>query len=117
MSLPAVSPGARLGIPVQGIRKCVCIGRNYAEHAAESGAGLPSDPIVFTKVDRSLNGPFDPVIVPKNSTRLNREVELVVVIGKACSAVDAETAPFRVAGYMVANDYSEREFQEKREGQ
>ncbi len=116
-SLPAAPANVRLGIPIDGIRKCVCIGRNYAEHIAESGDELPNEPIMFMKVDTSLTGPNDPIIMPKGAACLDWEVELAVVIGAACSCVDSITAARRIAGYMLANDYSEREFQERREGQ
>ncbi|MFZ5789355.1 MAG: fumarylacetoacetate hydrolase family protein [Pseudomonadota bacterium] len=116
-SLPLVPGSPRLGVPVAGIRKIVAIGLNYADHAAESGAPIPKEPIVFMKAISSLNGPDDPVIIPKNSVKTDWEVELAVVIGKPARYVEKMDALGHVAGYCICNDVSEREFQIERGGQ
>jgi 2,4-didehydro-3-deoxy-L-rhamnonate hydrolase len=97
--------------------KIVCIGLNYLDHAAESGANVPSEPVVFFKSTTSLAGPDDPVMIPRNARKLDWEVELAVVIGLRASYVRAEHALDHVAGYVLHNDYSEREFQLERGGQ
>lgn len=107
----------RIGAPVYKPGKIICIGLNYSKHAAESGAEIPKEPIIFFKAGTSLSGPFDPVIIPKNSTKTDWEVELAVIIGKKASYVDEEEAMDYVAGYAVHNDVSEREFQLERGGQ
>ena len=116
-TLPIVPDGIRLGVPIADVGKIVCIGRNYSEHIAESGHEEPQEPIIFMKVDTSLNGPFDDVIRPKGSRKLDWEVELAVLIGRRAMCVSPESASDYVAGYLVANDISEREFQEERGGQ
>ena len=112
-----VKDGVRLGIPVQGISKIICIGLNYADHARETKATPPEEPIVFFKAPSSLSGPNDPVVIPKNSTKTDWEVELAVVIGKSAAYVDEADAMDHVAGYCLHNDYSERAFQLERGGQ
>jgi len=112
-----VDENARIGVPVSKPGKIVCIGLNYIKHAEESGAEIPKEPVVFFKATSSLNGPFDPVIIPKNSTKTDWEVELAVIIGKNASYVSEKDAMDYVAGYAVHNDVSEREFQLERGGQ
>jgi 2,4-diketo-3-deoxy-L-fuconate hydrolase len=97
--------------------KIICIGLNYADHAAETGAELPKEPIIFFKATSALCGPNDDVIIPRNSQKTDWEVELAVVIGQEASYVDEEEALTYVAGFAVMNDYSEREFQLERGGQ
>ena len=110
-SLPVVSNGPRLGVPYVGIGKFVAIGLNYSDHAKEAGMAIPSEPIVFMKATSCISGPFDDVVQPKGSTRLDWEVELGVVIGSKAQYVSVEQALDVVAGYCVVNDVSERAFQ------
>lgn len=112
-----VDDGQRIGPPVSRPGKIICIGLNYSKHAAESGADIPKEPIIFFKAVSSLSGPFDPVIIPKNSKKTDWEVELAVVIGEKASYVEEDEAMDYVAGYAVHNDVSEREFQLERGGQ
>ena len=114
---PRVPPGTRLGCPLARPSKIVCIGLNYRDHAAESGANVPKEPVVFFKATTSLVGPDDPVMIPRNAKKLDWEVELAVVIGRRASYVPKENALNHVAGYVLHNDYSEREFQLERGGQ
>ncbi len=114
---PDVSPETRLGPPTARPSKIVCIGLNYAKHAEETGAELPKEPILFFKSTSAIVGPNDDVIIPKNSTKTDWEVELAVVIGKKTSYVEEKDALDYVAGYVLHNDYSEREFQIERSGQ
>lgn len=107
----------RFGSPVARPSKIVCIGLNYAKHAAESGMAVPTEPVVFFKSTTALCGPNDNVIIPKNSEKTDWEVELAVVIGKKTSYVSEEEAMNHVAGYVLHNDYSERAFQLERGGQ
>lgn len=115
--LPQVADDVRLGSPIARPSKIVCIGLNYADHAKETGAAIPQEPIVFFKATSALCGPNDDVIIPKNSEKLDWEVELAVVIGKKASYVSEEEALDYVAGYALHNDYSERAFQLERGGQ
>jgi 2-keto-4-pentenoate hydratase/2-oxohepta-3-ene-1,7-dioic acid hydratase in catechol pathway len=115
-SLPLVEGSERLGPCVNGVGKFVCIGLNYADHAAETGAAIPAEPIVFMKATSAICGPFDNVIQPRDSTKLDWEVELGIVIGKLARYVDEATALDYVAGYCVINDVSERAFQLERGG-
>lgn len=115
-SLPEVDPGVRLGSPVMRPSKIVCIGLNYIDHATETGATPPTEPVVFLKASTSLCGPNDAVIIPKNSVKTDWEVELAVVIGTRASYVSEEEAMDHVAGYCLHNDVSEREFQLERGG-
>jgi 2,4-diketo-3-deoxy-L-fuconate hydrolase len=109
---------ARFGPPVAKPGKIVCIGLNYADHAAESGAPVPKEPVVFFKSSNTLVGPNDDVHIPRRSTKTDWEVELGVVIGRTCRYLEtAEEAQAAIAGYMVCNDVSEREFQLERGGQ
>ncbi|AXE21151.1 ureidoglycolate lyase [Runella rosea] len=114
---PEVSDSIRLGSCVARPSKIVCIGLNYAKHAAESGAQVPPEPVIFFKSTTALCGPFDNVIIPRNSVKTDWEVELAFVIGKKASYVDEAEAMDYVAGYILHNDYSEREFQLERSGQ
>jgi len=107
----------RIGAPVSKPGKIICIGLNYSKHAAESGMGVPEEPVIFFKASSSLSGPFDPVIIPKNSKKTDWEVELTVIIGKRANYVSEREAMDYVAGYAVHNDVSEREFQLERGGQ
>ncbi|MFT4032775.1 MAG: fumarylacetoacetate hydrolase family protein [Siphonobacter sp.] len=97
--------------------KIICIGLNYADHAKETNAAIPTEPIIFFKATTALCGPNDDVIIPRNSVKTDWEVELAVVISSECSYVTEEEAPDYIAGYAVMNDYSEREFQLERGGQ
>lgn len=114
---PEINPQERLGAPVKRPSKLVCIGLNYAKHAEESGMEVPSEPVLFFKATSAIVGPNDDLIIPKNSQKTDWEVELGVVIGKKASYVSEEEAMNYVAGYVLHNDYSEREFQLERLGQ
>ncbi len=116
-SLPIIKAGVRLGSCVASVPNFYCIGLNYARHAAETGMKPPSEPIIFSKATSALSGPFDPVVIPKNSVKADWEVELGVVIGKRAEHVSVEDALSYVAGYCVINDMSEREFQIEMGGQ
>jgi 2,4-didehydro-3-deoxy-L-rhamnonate hydrolase len=116
-SLPAVSGKPRFGAPVTGMSKFVAIGLNYADHAKETGASIPSEPIFFLKANTSLSGPNDPVEKPRESTKLDWEVEIAAVIGTRAKYVSEADALNHVAGYCVCNDVSERYFQQERGGQ
>ncbi|ARO53028.1 ureidoglycolate lyase [Methylorubrum extorquens] len=115
-SLPLLPPGTRLGPCVGGTRNFVAIGLNYADHAAETGAAIPAEPIIFNKAPSCIVGPNDPVILPKASAKTDWEVELAVVIGARASYVHANEALRYVAGVCICNDLSEREFQMERGG-
>jgi len=106
-----------LAPPLKKPSKIVCVGLNYAKHAAESGMKVPTEPVLFFKATSAIVGPNDDVIIPKNSKKTDWEVELAVVIGKKASYVEEADAMDYVAGYMLHNDYSEREFQLEKEGQ
>jgi 2,4-diketo-3-deoxy-L-fuconate hydrolase len=110
-TLPLVRGTPRLGVPVKGVGKFIGIGMNYADHAAETGAAVPTEPVFFTKAISSLSGPDDPVQLPKGSKKTDWEVELGVVIGTRAQYVSEEEALTFVAGYCVVNDVSERAFQ------
>ncbi len=112
-----VDPMARLGPPVARPSKIVCIGKNYLEHAIELDEGIPSEPAIFMKASSAWSGPFDDVIVPRGSTKLDYEVELALVIGKAASYVDEAESLDYVAGYSTFCDFSERVFQKEMGGQ
>lgn len=116
-TLPAVDGTPRLGPCVGGVRKILCIGLNYSDHAAETGAEPPSEPIVFAKAVNALCGPHDDVEMPRGSKALDWEVELAVVIGSRAKYVDEAEAMDHVAGFAIMNDVSERDFQTKRMGQ
>jgi 2-keto-4-pentenoate hydratase/2-oxohepta-3-ene-1,7-dioic acid hydratase in catechol pathway len=115
-SLPVIEGSPRLGVPVAGTRKFLAIGLNYADHAAESGLAIPPEPVVFTKAVSCLQGPDDPVMIPRDSVATDWEVELGVVIGTRASYVDEADALTHVAGYCVVNDISERDYQLHRSG-
>jgi 2-keto-4-pentenoate hydratase/2-oxohepta-3-ene-1,7-dioic acid hydratase in catechol pathway len=115
--LPKLDASVRLGAPMARISKIVCVGLNYADHAAESGMPIPAEPVLFLKANSSLCGPNDAVVIPRNSVKTDWEVELGVVIGQRASYVDLENALDYVAGYCVVNDVSEREYQLERGGQ
>ena len=114
--LPEIPAGARLGMPLTGISKIVCVGLNYADHAAETGAKIPKEPILFLKAVSSLNGPNDDIVIPRGAVKTDWEVELGVVIGTRASYVNEQEAMDHVAGYCVVNDVSEREYQSERGG-
>ena len=116
-SLPLVEGKPRLGPCVAGIGKFICVGLNYSDHAAETGAEIPSEPILFMKATSAISGPDDDVEIPRGSTKTDWEVELGVVIGSQAKHVSQEDALDHVAGYCVINDVSEREFQIERLGQ
>jgi 2-keto-4-pentenoate hydratase/2-oxohepta-3-ene-1,7-dioic acid hydratase in catechol pathway len=114
--LQPLQDGVRLGSPVARPSKIVCIGLNYANHAKETGAPMPPEPVVFMKSTTALVGPFDNIVIPKNSVKTDWEVELAVVIGKKASYVEEKDAADYIAGYCLHNDVSEREFQIERNG-
>jgi 2-keto-4-pentenoate hydratase/2-oxohepta-3-ene-1,7-dioic acid hydratase in catechol pathway len=116
-TLPVAEDGARLGPCLSGIGKIVCIGRNYAEHAKESGSDVPSEPMIFMKATSALNGPYDDVILPRGGVNGDWEVELAIVIGKKAKYVAESEAQDHIAGYCIMNDVSERDFQRNRQGQ
>jgi len=116
-SAPRVPTRARLGPPIARPSKIICIGLNYRDHAAETGDPIPPEPVIFFKATSSLVGPFDPLVIPKNSTKVDWEVELAVIIGTAARYVPRKKAMEHVAGYALHNDYSERSFQLERGGQ
>ena len=114
--LPKIPDGARLGMPLTGISKIVCVGLNYADHAAETGARIPKEPILFLKAVSALNGPNDDIVIPRGAVKTDWEVELGVVIGTRASYVNEQEALNHVAGYCIVNDVSEREYQSERGG-
>ena len=115
--LPVVRKGVRIGPCVAGVGNFIAIGLNYADHAAETGAAIPKEPIVFNKAPNCIIGPNDTVMIPKGSKKSDWEVELAVIIGKGGSYIPKTKALDHVAGYAVCNDLSEREFQIERGGQ
>lgn len=115
-TLPVVRGNPRFGVPVKGVGKFIGIGMNYSDHAAEVGAPIPKEPIMFMKATSCLNGPDDPIQLPKGSKKTDWEVELGVVIGKGGRYIDEANALEHVAGYCVINDVSEREWQLERGG-
>lgn len=114
---PEISASERLGSPLNNPSKLICIGLNYSDHAAESNMELPKEPIIFFKSTTAIVGPNDDVVIPRNSTKTDWEVELAVVIGKKASYIEEKDAMDYVAGYALHNDYSERAFQLERSGQ
>ena len=114
--LTEIPASARLGSPVARPSKIICIGLNYADHAKETNAPLPPEPIIFMKATTALAGPYDDIIIPKNSVKTDWEVELAIIIGKKASYVEEAEALDYVAGYALHNDVSEREFQIERNG-
>jgi 2-keto-4-pentenoate hydratase/2-oxohepta-3-ene-1,7-dioic acid hydratase in catechol pathway len=115
--LPVVDAGTRLGACVGGTGKFICIGLNYADHAAESGMAVPPEPVIFQKATSAICGPTDPIIIPRTSEKTDWEVELAVIIGTRAKYVSEADALAYVAGYAVSNDVSERAFQTERAGQ
>ncbi|VVE30065.1 2-hydroxyhepta-2,4-diene-1,7-dioate isomerase [Pandoraea iniqua] len=115
-ALPIVAAPGRLGVPFAGLGKFLAVGLNYSDHAAEAGLAAPSEPVLFTKWDNCLNGPNDPVVLPKDSIKGDWEVELGFVIGTTARYVPLEKALDYVAGYCIVNDVSEREYQIERGG-
>jgi 2-keto-4-pentenoate hydratase/2-oxohepta-3-ene-1,7-dioic acid hydratase in catechol pathway len=115
--LPAVANRPRLGPPIARIGKVVAIGLNYADHAAESGLRVPAEPIVFMKTTSSITGPHDDIMLPRGSQKTDWEVELAIAIGRPARYVDKADAMSHVAGYLICNDVSEREYQTERGGQ
>jgi 2,4-didehydro-3-deoxy-L-rhamnonate hydrolase len=116
-SAPRVDPSVRLGAPIARPSKIVCIGLNFRDHAAETGNPIPPEPVLFFKATTSLTGPNDAVVIPKNGSKLDWEVELAIIIAKRASYVPKDRAREFVAGYALHNDYSERSFQLERGGQ
>ncbi len=116
-SLPVFPDGMRVGPCVGEVGKIICVGLNYSDHAAETGAKIPKEPILFGKATSSITGPYDNVIIPKGSEKTDWEVELGIVIGKTSSYVAEDDSLDHVAGYCVINDVSERSFQTERGGQ
>ena len=115
-ALPLVADPGRLDVPWSGLGKFICIGLNYADHAAEAGLPLPAEPVIFMKAVSCLSGPTDPTVLPPDSTRSDWEVELGVVIGRTARHVSEADALAHVAGYCVVNDVSERAYQLERGG-
>lgn len=116
-SLPAAPKGVRLGAPVGNVRNFIAIGLNYADHAAEAGQPIPSEPIIFAKLPNCIVGANDEVMIPKGSTKLDWEIEIAFVVGKRARYVEEKDAPAHIAGYTICNDVSERHFQIERGGQ
>ncbi len=116
-SLPLVQGNPRLGPCVSDTGKFVCIGLNYADHAAESGSKVPPEPIIFMKASSAICGPDDPILIPRGSVKTDWEVELGIVIGKPGKYIPEAEALSHIAGYCVINDVSERAFQTERSGQ
>lgn len=116
-ALPVVAAGTRLGPCVAGTGKFICIGLNYADHAAESGMKVPPEPIIFMKATSAIVGPNDPILIPRGSEKTDWEVELAVIIGTKAKYVSEKDALAHVAGFAVTNDVSERAFQTERAGQ
>lgn len=114
--LSIVQGEPRLGPPFVGTRQFLAIGLNYSDHAQESGMEIPREPVVFTKAVSCIQGPYDPVVIPRHSQKTDWEVELGVVIGSRASYISESDAPRHIAGYCVVNDLSEREFQLERSG-
>lgn len=115
-NLSEIPAGVRIGSPIARPSKIVCIGLNYADHAKETGATPPAEPVIFMKSTTALVGPFDNIVIPKNSVKTDWEVELAVVIGKKATYAEEANAMDYVAGYALHNDVSEREFQIERSG-
>ena len=116
-SLPQAPAGARLGAPIAGSRNFIAVGLNYADHAKETGAAIPEEPILFNKLANCIVGPNDDVIMPRGSKKLDWETEIAFVVGQRAQYVDEKDALGYIAGYAVCNDVSERHFQAERGGQ
>lgn len=115
--LTEVNKSTRLGSPLTRPSKIICVGLNYKDHAHETGAAIPTEPILFFKATSAIVGPNDDLTIPKNAKKTDWEVELAIVIGKKASYVSEDDALSHIAGYVLHNDYSEREFQLERNGQ
>ncbi|MDI6748605.1 MAG: fumarylacetoacetate hydrolase family protein [Rhodocyclaceae bacterium] len=115
-TLPVVKGKPRLGVPFTGISKIVGVGLNYRDHAKETGAAIPTEPVLFMKATTAINGPFDDIVLPRGSTMTDWEAELGVVIGKTARYVEESQALAHVAGYVTFHDVSERDFQKNRGG-
>jgi len=116
-SLPAAPQGVRLGSPVGQVRNFIAVGLNYEDHAKETGAPIPKEPILFNKLPNCIIGPNDDVMIPKGSIKLDYEIEIAFVIGKRTRYVEEKDALSHIAGYAICNDVSERHFQAERGGQ
>jgi len=116
-ALPLATGDLRLGPCLAGVGKIVCIGRNYAEHAKESGAEVAPEPMIFMKATSAINGPYDDVVMPRGGDNTDWEVELAIIIGKKAKYVAEANARDHIAGYCIMNDVSERDFQRNRQGQ
>lgn len=116
-TLPEINSKVRFGTPFTRPSKIICIGLNYSDHAKETGAQVPPEPVIFFKATSAITGPNDNLVIPRNSKKTDWEVELAIVIGKKTSYVEEKDAMNYVAGYCLHNDYSEREFQIERSGQ
>ena len=116
-SAPEIPTAARLGSPIGRPSKLLCIGLNFKDHAAETGAPIPEEPVLFSKASSSVTGPYDNIVLPKGSEKTDWEVEIAVVIGKRASYISEAEAPDHIAGYVLHNDVSERAFQIERGGQ
>ncbi|MDP1653452.1 MAG: fumarylacetoacetate hydrolase family protein [Rhodocyclaceae bacterium] len=114
--LPLVKGKPRLGVPFTGISKIVGVGLNYRDHAKETGAAIPTEPVLFMKATTAINGPFDNIVLPKGSVKTDWEAELGLVIGRTARYVDADKALSHLAGYVTFHDVSERDFQKNRGG-
>ncbi len=116
-SLPLATDGVRIGPPVGNVRNFIGIGLNYADHAAETGLRIPREPVLFNKISNCIVGPNDDVMVPKDSQKLDYEIEIAFVVGKRARYVEESEAQGYIAGYTICNDVSERHFQTERSGQ
>jgi len=116
-TLPEAPAGVRLGAPVGNVRNFMAIGLNYADHAAEAGQPVPTEPIIFYKLTNCISGPNDDVMIPRGSTKLDWELEIAFVVGKRSRYVELKDAQSHIAGYTICNDVSERHFQIERGGQ
>ncbi len=116
-SLPAIKGDVRLGPCVGGVGKFLCVGLNYSDHAQESGLPVPPEPVIFSKFTSAICGPDDDILIPRNSTKTDWEVELGLVIGKHTVYASEQEAEDSIAGYCLINDLSEREFQLEKSGQ
>ena len=114
---PHVAADARIGPAIARPSKIVCVGLNYRDHALETGAQIPAEPVLFMKATTAICGPYDDLVLPRGSVKTDWEVELGVVVGKTARYVSEADAPSHVAGFVLLNDYSEREFQRERGGQ
>jgi 2-keto-4-pentenoate hydratase/2-oxohepta-3-ene-1,7-dioic acid hydratase in catechol pathway len=115
-TLPRVKGNPRLGVPFTGISKIIGVGLNYRDHARETGAAIPTEPVLFMKATTAINGPFDNILLPRGSTKTDWEAELGLVIGKEARYIDEGQAMSHLAGYVTFHDVSERDFQKNRGG-